>query len=81
MNRDLSENMRVEIAGIKAILYSLCAVQTPEQSKLFQNLLQRQIATIRSDLTGTTAADDFIEKVIEVIESFRLLDKHASQRP
>jgi hypothetical protein len=79
MNPDLSEYMRAELAGIKAILYSLCAVQTPEQSKLFQDLLQRQIDTIRSDLSGTTSADDFIERVIKVIENFRLLDTNQSQ--
>jgi len=63
------------LPGIKAILYSLCAVQTPEQSKLFHDLLLRQIETIHSDLRETTSADDFIERVIKVIENFRLFDK------
>lgn len=75
MNYEQSENIRSEIAGIKAVLYSLCAVKSQEQSKLFRNLLQHQIDTIQSSLPGTTGADDFIEKVVAVIESFRLLDK------
>lgn len=75
MSYEQSENIGSEIAGMKAVLYSLCAVQTPAQSKLFRELLQRQIDTIQSSLPGTTGADDFIEKVIGVMESFRLLDR------
>lgn len=81
MNNEQSEKIRAEIAGIKAVLYSLCAVQNSEQAKLFRDLLQRQIDTIQSNLRGTTGADDFIENVTSVIESFRLLDPSTLQRP
>jgi len=74
MNREHSESMRAEIAGIKTVLYSLCAVLGPEQSKHFQDLLQRQINGIQAALPGPAGADGFVEKVVAVIEDFRLLD-------
>jgi hypothetical protein len=66
---------RVEITGMKAVLYSLCAIPPPEQARLFQTLLQRQLDSIEENLSPSADARDFIERTVAVIQDFILVVK------
>ena len=64
---------RAEITGMKAVLYSLCAVQPPEQACLFQTLLQRQLDSIEANLSPSEEAREFMERTVAVIQDFILV--------
>jgi len=69
------DKARAEITGIKAVLYSLCAVQPPEQARLFQMLLQRQLDSIEANLSPSEDAREFMERTVGVIQDFILIAK------
>jgi hypothetical protein len=69
------DKARAEITGMKAVLYSLCAVQSPEQTRLFQALLQRQLDSIEEHLNPSADAREFMERTIAVIQDFILVAK------
>ena len=69
------DKARAEITGMKAVLYSLFAVQSPEQARLFQTLLQRQLDSIEENLTPSADAREFMERTVAVIQDFILLAK------
>ena len=69
------DKARAEITGMKAVLYSLCAVQAPEQARLFQTLLQRQLDSIEENLAPSPDAREFMERTIAVIQDFILVVK------
>jgi hypothetical protein len=69
------DKVRAEITGVKAVLYSLCAVQPPEQARLFQMLLQRQLDSIEENLSPSEAAREFMERTVGVIQDFILIAK------
>jgi len=69
------DKARAEITGMKAVLYSLCAVQPPEQVRLFQTLLQRQLDSIEENLTPSDDAREFMERTVAVIQDFILVAK------
>ncbi|AKZ64470.1 hypothetical protein F506_19030 [Herbaspirillum hiltneri N3] len=60
---------------MKAVLYSLCAVQPPEQARLLQILLQRQLDSIEENLSPSADAREFMERTIAVIQDFILVAK------
>jgi hypothetical protein len=67
------DKARAEMTGMKAVLYSLCAVQPPEQARLFQMLLQRQLASIEENLVPSADAREFMEQTVAVIQDFILV--------
>ncbi|WP_144424103.1 hypothetical protein [Herbaspirillum hiltneri] len=69
------DKARAEITGMKAVLYSLCAVQPPEQARLLQILLQRQLDSIEENLSPSADAREFMERTIAVIQDFILVAK------
>ncbi|WP_050475969.1 hypothetical protein [Herbaspirillum rhizosphaerae] len=69
------DKVRAEITGMKAVLYSLCAVQPPEQARLFQILLQRQLDSIEENLSPSEDAREFMERTVGVIQDFILVAK------
>jgi len=69
------DKARAEITGMKAVLYSLCAIQPPEQARLFQALLQRQLDSIEENLTPSADAREFMERTVAVIQDFILVAK------
>ncbi|WP_016834600.1 hypothetical protein [Herbaspirillum lusitanum] len=69
------DKVRGEITGLKAVLYSLCAVQTTEQSQQFQEVLQLHLNTMEATLAPSADATVFMEKTIEVINDFISLKK------
>lgn len=69
------DKARAEITGMKAVLYSLCAVQPPEQARLFQTLLQRQLDSIEANLAPSANAREFMERTVAVIQDFVLVAK------
>ncbi|MFJ9535143.1 hypothetical protein [Herbaspirillum sp. NPDC101396] len=69
------DKVRGEITGLKAVLYSLCAVQTTEQSRQFHSVLQLQLDTIEANLVPSADATVFMEKTVEVIRDFIQLKK------
>ena len=69
------DKVRGEITGLKAVLYSLCAVQTAEQSSQFHKVLQLQLDTIEATLVPSADATVFMGKTIQVIKDFIQLKK------
>lgn len=69
------DKVRAEITGMKAVLYSLCAVRAPEQTRLFQTLLQRQLDSIEANLAPSPDAREFMEQTVSVIQDFILVAK------
>jgi len=69
------DKVRGEITGLKAVLYSLCAMQTQEQSQQFHAVLQLQLDTIEANLVPSADATVFMEKTINVIKDFIQLKK------
>lgn len=69
------DKARAEITGMKAVLYSLCAVQPPEQARLFRMLLQRQIDSIEENLVPSADAREFMARTVAVIQDFILVAK------
>lgn len=69
------DKVRGEITGLKAVLYSLCAIQTKEQSQQFYTVLQLQLSTIEANLFPSTDATVFMEKTVDVIKDFIQLKK------
>ncbi len=69
------DKVRGEITGLKAVLYSLCAIQTTEQSQQFHAVLQMQLDTIEATLVPSADATVFMEKTLEVIKGFIQLKK------
>jgi len=69
------DKARAEITGMKAVLYSLCAVQPPEQARFFQTLLQRQLDSIEANLAPSADAREFMEQTVAVIQDFILVAK------
>ena len=69
------DKIRAEITGLKAVLYSLCAVQTQEQTPLFHSLPQRQLEAIEASLSPSPDAAEFMQKTVSVIQDFMLLGK------
>ncbi|MCW5299399.1 hypothetical protein DXT88_14560 [Herbaspirillum lusitanum] len=60
---------------MKAVRYSLCAVQPPEQARLFHILLQRQLGSIEEHLVPSADAREFLERAAAVIRDFILVAK------
>jgi len=69
------DKVRAEITGLKAVLYSLCAIQPPEQARLFHALLQRQLDSIEENLAPSPDAREFMERTVGVIQDFILVSK------
>jgi hypothetical protein len=67
------DKMRAEITGMKAVLYSLCAVLPPDQARLFRILLQRQLDSIEANLAPSADAREFMERTVAVIRDFIVL--------
>jgi hypothetical protein len=56
-------------------LFALCNPPPPEQARLFQTLLQRQLDSIEENLSPSADARDFIERTVAVIQDFILVVK------
>jgi len=69
------DKIRAEITGLKAVLYSLCAVQSPQQARLFHDLLQRQLDAFEKNLNPSKDASDFMQKTISVVQDFQVFGK------
>ncbi|MFJ9451531.1 hypothetical protein [Herbaspirillum sp. NPDC101397] len=69
------DKVLAEITGLKAVLYSLCAVLQPEQAALFHSLLQRQLDEIEANVSPSTDAAEFMQKTISVIQGFLVFGK------
>ncbi|MFJ9533330.1 hypothetical protein [Herbaspirillum sp. NPDC101396] len=75
MTNSEGDKIRAEITGLKAVLYSICAVQTQEQATLFHSLLQRQLDEIEANLSPSPDAAEFMQKTVSVIQGFMLFWK------
>jgi hypothetical protein len=75
MTNNEFDKVRAEITGIKAVLYSLCAVLPSEQATLFHLLLQRQLEEIEAHVSPSAETAEFMKITVSVIQNFMLLGK------